>query len=146
MFQDLPKNAALRKLNDFIKRARMAKIHAYIISELRADMPKFFGKGRKQKELIKNLPILFKKVQVKVSVFHLCNKTLILIRRLKDVGRMWPAISICAARVKFMNFKKVIFPLKFLFFFPMRPLGEFEFETPDLDDVCTLFLDQKVVG
>ncbi len=104
MFQDLPKNAALRKLNDFIKRARMAKIHAYIISELRADMPKFFGKGRKQKELIKNLPILFKKVQVKVSVFHLCNKTLILIRRLKDVGRMWPAISKCAARVTFINF------------------------------------------
>jgi hypothetical protein len=59
----LPKNAALRKLNDFIKRARMAKIHAYIISELRSDMPKFFGKGRKQKELIKNLPILFKKIQ-----------------------------------------------------------------------------------
>ena len=62
-FKDLPKNAALRKLNDFIKRARTAKIHAFIISELRADMPKFFGKGRKQKELIKNLPILFKKVQ-----------------------------------------------------------------------------------
>ena len=69
-FQDLPKNAALRKLNDFIKRARMAKIHAYIISELRADMPKFFGKGRKQKELIKNLPILFKKVQVKDPFFN----------------------------------------------------------------------------
>lgn len=59
----MPKNAALRKLNDFIKRARMAKIHAYIISELRSDMPKFFGKARKQKELIKNLPILFKKIQ-----------------------------------------------------------------------------------
>jgi hypothetical protein len=26
-------------------------------------MPKFFGKARKQKELIKNLPILFKKIQ-----------------------------------------------------------------------------------
>lgn len=40
----------------------MAKIHAYIISALKADMPKFFGKGRKKKELIKNLPILFKKI------------------------------------------------------------------------------------
>ena len=43
--QDLPKNAATRKLNDFIKRARMAKIHAYIISSLKDSMPKFCGKG-----------------------------------------------------------------------------------------------------
>ena len=54
--QDLPKYAALRKINDFIKRARMAKIHAYIISSLKADMPKMFGKNKKKKELIKNLP------------------------------------------------------------------------------------------
>ena len=39
--QDLPKYAALRKINDFIKRARMAKIHAYIISSLRSG--KFFN-------------------------------------------------------------------------------------------------------
>jgi len=30
--QSLPRNAALRKLNDLIKRARLAKVHAYIIS------------------------------------------------------------------------------------------------------------------
>ena len=53
----------MRKLNDFIKRARMAKIHAYIIANLREDMPKLFGKGRKKKELIKNLPVLLKKIQ-----------------------------------------------------------------------------------
>ena len=61
--QDLPRYAAMRKLNDFIKRARMAKIHAYIIANLREDMPKMFGKGRKKKELIKNLPVLLKKIQ-----------------------------------------------------------------------------------
>ena len=61
--QDLPRYAAMRKLNDFIKRARMAKIHAYIISTLREDMPKLFGKGRKKKELIKNLPQLLKRIQ-----------------------------------------------------------------------------------
>lgn len=61
--QDLPRYAAMRKLNDFIKRARMAKIHAYIISNLKDDMPKLFGKGRKKKELIKNLPALLKKIQ-----------------------------------------------------------------------------------
>ncbi|CAB4056292.1 EHD1 [Lepeophtheirus salmonis] len=37
--QSLPRNAALRKLNDLIKRARLAKVHAYIISGLRKDMP-----------------------------------------------------------------------------------------------------------
>ena len=41
----------------------MAKVHAYIISSLRSDMPKFFGKGRKKKELIKTLPTLFKRIQ-----------------------------------------------------------------------------------
>lgn len=61
--QDLPKYAALRKINDFIKRARMAKIHAYIISSLRSDMPKFLGKGKKKKALIKSLPQMFKRVQ-----------------------------------------------------------------------------------
>ena len=54
----------MRKLNDFIKRARQAKIHAYIIANLKDDMPKLFGKGRKKKELIKNLPALLKKIQV----------------------------------------------------------------------------------
>ena len=56
--------AAMRKLNDFIKRARQAKIHAFIIANLKDDMPKLFGKGRKKKELIKNLPALLKKIQV----------------------------------------------------------------------------------
>lgn len=41
----------------------MAKVHAYIISSLRNDMPKFFGKGRKKKELIKSLPALFSRIQ-----------------------------------------------------------------------------------
>ncbi len=56
----------------------MAKIHAYIISALKADMPRFFGKGRKKKELIKNLPILFKKIMeehlVTVKLFILSLK------------------------------------------------------------------------
>ena len=61
--QDLPKYAALRKINDFIKRARMAKIHAYIISALKDGMPKMFGKGKRKRMLIKNLGDLLKKVQ-----------------------------------------------------------------------------------
>ena len=61
--QSLPRNAALRKLNDLIKRARLAKVHAYIISGLRKDMPSMFGKDSKKKELIKNLDNLYAEIQ-----------------------------------------------------------------------------------
>lgn len=61
--QSLPRNAALRKLNDLIKRARLAKVHAYIIAELRKEMPSVFGKENKKKELIKNLGTIYEKLQ-----------------------------------------------------------------------------------
>jgi len=61
--QSLPRNAALRKLNDLIKRARLAKVHAYIISSLKKDMPSVFGKEGKKKELIKNLDGLYAQLQ-----------------------------------------------------------------------------------
>ena len=61
--QSLPRNAALRKLNDLIKRARLAKVHAYVISSLRKDMPSMFGKEGKKKELIKNLDSLYASLQ-----------------------------------------------------------------------------------
>lgn len=61
--QSLPRNAALRKLNDLIKRARLAKVHAYIIAELRKDFPSMFGKEGKKKELIKNLGTIYEKLQ-----------------------------------------------------------------------------------
>jgi len=61
--QSLPRNAALRKLNDLIKRARLAKVHAYIVSSLRKDMPSMFGKDGKKKELIKNMDTLYAQIQ-----------------------------------------------------------------------------------
>jgi len=61
--QSLPRNAALRKLNDLIKRARLAKVHAYIISALRKDFPTMFGKDSKKKELIKNLGQIYDQLQ-----------------------------------------------------------------------------------
>ncbi|XP_002736717.1 EH domain-containing protein 1-like [Saccoglossus kowalevskii] len=61
--QSLPRNAALRKLNDLIKRARLAKVHAYIISHLRKEMPSMFGKDSKKKELIANLGEIYRKLQ-----------------------------------------------------------------------------------
>ncbi|PAV90034.1 hypothetical protein WR25_07655 [Diploscapter pachys] len=61
--QALPRNAALRKLNDLIKRARLAKVHAYIISELRKQMPSMIGKDKKKKELIQNLDKIYEQIQ-----------------------------------------------------------------------------------
>uniref|UniRef100_A0A8C5WLC1 EH domain-containing protein 1 n=1 Tax=Leptobrachium leishanense TaxID=445787 RepID=A0A8C5WLC1_9ANUR len=61
--QSLPRNAALRKLNDLIKRARLAKVHAYIISALKKEMPNVFGKDNKKKELIHNLADIYLKIE-----------------------------------------------------------------------------------
>lgn len=61
--QSLPKNAALRKLNDLIKRARLAKVHAYLISELKNEMPSMFGKDSKKKDLIKNIGTVYDRLQ-----------------------------------------------------------------------------------
>ncbi|XP_066504841.1 EH domain-containing protein 1a [Hoplias malabaricus] len=61
--QSLPRNAALRKLNDLIKRARLAKVHAYIITSLKKEMPSVFGKDSKKKELISNLGAIYEKIE-----------------------------------------------------------------------------------
>ncbi|KJE89000.1 hypothetical protein CAOG_00562 [Capsaspora owczarzaki ATCC 30864] len=51
----LPRNSAVRKINELVKRARLAKVHALIISHLKNEMPAMFGKSAKQAELIANL-------------------------------------------------------------------------------------------
>jgi hypothetical protein len=51
---ELPRNAAVRKINELVKRARMAKVHALIIGHLKAQMP-MFGQQSKQKALLDNL-------------------------------------------------------------------------------------------
>ncbi|XP_062909586.1 EH domain-containing protein 4-like [Mobula hypostoma] len=66
LFKDiksLPRNAALRKLNDLIKRARLAKVHAYIISYLKKEMPAMFGKDTKKREMISRLPEIYMNLQ-----------------------------------------------------------------------------------
>lgn len=63
--QSLPRSAAVRKLNELIKRARLAKVHAFILSHLRSEMPSLWGKQSKKEELIANL----------ANVFHSIHKT-----------------------------------------------------------------------
>ncbi|KAJ3085252.1 hypothetical protein HK102_000172 [Quaeritorhiza haematococci] len=61
--RSLPKNAAVRKINEIVKRTRMAKVHALIIAHLKQEMPGWFGKSSKQNELITNLGDEFVKLQ-----------------------------------------------------------------------------------
>nr|CAD1827667.1 unnamed protein product [Ananas comosus var. bracteatus] len=61
--KDIPKKACDRRINEFVKRARAAKIHAYIVSHLRKEMPAMMGKAKAQQRLIDNLEDEFAKVQ-----------------------------------------------------------------------------------
>nr|GFA95397.1 EH domain-containing protein 1 [Tanacetum cinerariifolium] len=56
---DIPKKACDRRINEFVKRARAAKIHAYIISQLKKEMPAVMGKSKTQQKLMKNLEDVF---------------------------------------------------------------------------------------
>ena len=49
--RSLPRNSAVRKINELVKRARLAKVHALIIAHLRNNMPTFFGKKKAQDKL-----------------------------------------------------------------------------------------------
>ena len=62
--RSLPRNNAVRKVNELLKRARMAKVHALIVSHLR-DQFGWFGKDSKQKSIIDNLEDHFKQVRQK---------------------------------------------------------------------------------
>ncbi|KAI7866731.1 P-loop containing nucleoside triphosphate hydrolase protein [Spinellus fusiger] len=61
--KELKRNAAIRKINEIVKRARLAKVHALIISHLKKEMPSMFGKKKKQEALLKNLEQEFLKIQ-----------------------------------------------------------------------------------
>mmetsp|Transcript_93546 Transcript_93546/g.227268 ORF Transcript_93546/g.227268 Transcript_93546/m.227268 type:complete len:632 (+) Transcript_93546:157-2052(+) len=59
--RSLPRYAAVRKINELVKRARLGIVHAHVLSHLKSQMP-FFGKEKKQKELIENLHKEFFKI------------------------------------------------------------------------------------
>lgn len=59
----LPKNALVRKINTVVRRARLSRVHAYLLCFLRSEMPVLFGKATKQASLLNNLPSIFAKVE-----------------------------------------------------------------------------------
>ncbi len=61
--KNLPMNSATRKVNDLIKRARLARVHAIIISSLRTQMPSLFGRASKQARLIECMAEEFVRIQ-----------------------------------------------------------------------------------
>ncbi|GMY24739.1 EH domain-containing protein 1 isoform X2 [Fagus crenata] len=56
------------RINEFVKRARAAKVHAHIISHLKNEMPLMIGKAKAQQRLIDNLSDEFGKVQRKFQL------------------------------------------------------------------------------
>jgi EH domain-containing protein 3 len=66
--RSLPQHAAVRKVNELVKRARLAKVHACLLGHLRDKMPSMFGMEKKQRELLENMGENFREVQRK---YHL---------------------------------------------------------------------------
>ncbi|KAA0161649.1 hypothetical protein FNF27_08143 [Cafeteria roenbergensis] len=52
----LPGNSATRKVNEMVKRARLARVHALIISHLKQKMPSLWGHKKTQEKLVANMP------------------------------------------------------------------------------------------
>jgi hypothetical protein len=58
----LPRQSAVRKINELVKRIRKVKTLAYVIGHLKAEMPTMMGKEKKQKKLINDLPTVFRTI------------------------------------------------------------------------------------
>ena len=61
--RDLPQNSAVRRINELVKRARLARVHALLINHLRAGMPYLWGHKKKQERLALRLKDEYVKVQ-----------------------------------------------------------------------------------
>lgn len=66
--RDLPRNSAVRKINELVKRVRICKVHAYILSYLKEQMPMFMGYQKKQAQLMENMKAVFRSVMKKYNL------------------------------------------------------------------------------
>jgi len=61
----LPRQSAVRKINELVKRIRKVKTLAYIIGHLKSQMPSVMGKEKKQQKLIADMPNVFRTIMKK---------------------------------------------------------------------------------
>jgi len=64
----LPRQSAVRKINELVKRLRKVKTLAYIIGYLKSQMPTMMGREKKQKKLIADLPNVFRTIMKKYDL------------------------------------------------------------------------------
>ena len=64
----LPRQSAVRKINELVKRIRKVKTLAYIIGYLKSQMPSVMGKDKKQQKLINDLPNVFRTILKKYNL------------------------------------------------------------------------------
>ena len=64
--RDLPRNSAVRKINELVKRARLAKVNAHIISYIKDKMPTFMGQAKKQAAILADIGQVFRSVNPSV--------------------------------------------------------------------------------
>jgi GTPase SAR1 family protein len=64
----LPRQSAVRKINELVKRIRKVKTLAYIIGYLKTQMPSLMGKEKKQNKLIADLPNVFRSILKKYNL------------------------------------------------------------------------------
>jgi len=64
----LPRQSAVRKINELVKRIRKVKTLAYIIGHLKSQMPSLMGKEKKQQKLIADLPNVFRTILKKYNL------------------------------------------------------------------------------
>lgn len=64
----LPRQSAVRKINELVKRIRKVKTLAYIVAHLKQQMPSLMGKEKKQNKLIADLPNVFRTILKKYNL------------------------------------------------------------------------------
>lgn len=64
----LPRQSAVRKINELVKRIRKVKTLAHIIGYLKSQMPTLMGKEKKQQKLINDLPNVFRTILKKYNL------------------------------------------------------------------------------
>jgi len=64
----LPRQSAVRKINELVKRIRKVKTLAHIVGYLKSQMPAMMGKEKKQQKLISDLPTVFRTILKKYNL------------------------------------------------------------------------------